>query len=74
MLLRGEHTDHTYDDVVTFCESHVLVREVVAGLEECRSDYILGAWTEPKMKEPLGCLVKVADTGQTFVELGLGGS
>ena len=32
MLLRGVRRDHSHDDVVTFCESHILVGEVVVGL------------------------------------------
>ena len=32
MLLRGVPRDHSHDDVVTFCESHILVGEVVVGL------------------------------------------
>ncbi len=73
MLLRGVPRDHSHDDVVTFCESHILVREVVVGLSERRGDYVRGAATEHKMKEPLGCLVKVAGTRQTFIERGVGG-
>ncbi len=73
MLLRGVHTDHSHDDVVTFCESHILVGEVVVGLGECRGDYVLGAATEPKTKETLSCFVSVAGKCQTFIERGVGG-
>ncbi len=73
MLLRGVHTDHSHDDVVTFCKSHILVGEVVVRLEERRGDYVPGVTTEHKMKEPLGCLVKVVGTCQTFIERGVGG-
>ena len=46
MLLRGVPRDHSHDDVVTFCESHILVGEVVVGLGERRGDYVPGAATE----------------------------
>ena len=38
MLLRGVPRDHSHDDVVAFCESHILVGEVVVGLGEHRGD------------------------------------
>ncbi len=40
MLLRGVPRDHSHDDGVTFCESHILVGEVVVGLGERRGDYV----------------------------------
>ena len=73
MLLRSVSRDHSHDDVVTFCESHILVGEVVVGLGERRRDYVAGAPTEHKMHEPLGCFVKVAGKCQTFIERGVGG-
>ncbi len=73
MLLRRVAQDHSYDDVITFCESHILVGEVVARLSERRGDYMRGVTTEPKTKEPLGRFVKVAGTCQTFIECGVGG-
>ncbi len=73
MLLRGVAQEHSHDDVVTFCESHILVGEVVVGLSVRRSDYVRGAATEPKTKEPLGRLVKVAGKCQTLIERGVGG-
>ncbi len=74
MLLRGIPRAHSHDDVVMFCESHILVGEVVVGLGECRGNYVLGAATEHKTKEPLGRLVKIAGKCQTFIERGVGGS
>ncbi len=53
MLLGGVPSEHSHDDVFTFCESHILVGEVVVGLGERRGDYVIGAATEPKTKEPL---------------------
>ena len=72
MLLRGVPQDHSHDDVVTFCESHILVGEVVVGLGERRGDYVLRPATEHKTKEPLGCFVNVAGKFQTFIERGVG--
>ena len=73
MLLPGVRQDHSHDEIVTFCESHILVREVVVGLGERCSDYGFGAATEHKTKKPLGCLVSVAGKCQTFIERGVGG-
>ena len=73
MLLRGVPRGHSHDDVVTFCESHILVGEVVVGLGERRGDYVPGAATEHETKEPLGCFVSVAGKYQTFIERGVGG-
>ncbi len=73
MLLRGVPRAHSHDDVVTFCESHILVGEVVVGLGERRGDYVAEAATEHKTQEPLGCLVSVAGKCKTFIERGVGG-
>ena len=73
MLLRGVAREHSHDDVVTFCESHILVGEVVVGLGERRGDYLPDAATEHKTKESLGCFVRVAGKCQTFIERGVGG-
>ena len=73
MLLGGVARKHPNDDVVTLCESHILVGEVVVGLGKCRGDYVRGAATEHKTKEPLGCFVNVAGKCQTFIERGVGG-
>ena len=73
MLLRGVTRDHSYDDVVTFCESHILVGEVVVGLGERHGDYVPGAATEHKTKESISCFVKVAGICQTFIEREVGG-
>ncbi len=73
MLLGGVAREHPNDDVVTLCESHILVGEVVVGLGERRGDYVPGAATEHKAKEPLGCFVNVAGKCQTFIERGVGG-
>ena len=73
MLLPGVARDHCQYDVVAFCESHILVGEVVVGLGERRGDYLPGAATEHKTKESLGCFVKVAGKCQTFIERGVGG-
>ncbi len=73
MLLRGVAQHHSHDDVVTLCKIHILVGEVVVGLSVRRGDYVLGATTEPKSKEPLGRFVKVAGKCQTFIERGVGG-
>ncbi len=73
MLLGGVVREHPNDDVVTLCESHILVGEVVVGLGERRGDYVPGAATEHKTKEPLGCLVNVAGKHQTFIDRGVGG-
>ena len=73
MLLRGVPQEHSHDDLITFCESHMLVGEIVVGLGERRGDYVPGPGTEPNMKELLGGLVKVAGTCQTFIERGVGG-
>ena len=73
MLLRSVAREHSHDDVVTFCESHILVGEVVVGLGERRGDYLPGAATEHKTKESLGCLVRVVGKCQTFIERGVGG-
>ena len=72
-MIRGVPQSHSHDDVVTFCESHILEGEVVVGLGERRGDYVPGAGTEHKTKEPLGCFVNVAGTCQTFIECGVGG-
>lgn len=68
MLLRGVAQDHSHDDVVTLCKSHILVGEVVVGLSERRGDYLHGAMAEPKTKESLGRFVKewVLRSGQTL--------
>ena len=71
MLLRGVSQGHSHDDIVTFCESHILVGEVVVGLGERRGDYVLGAATEPKTKEPLGCFVSVASKSRPSSNVGL---
>ena len=73
MLLGGVGREHPNDDVVTFCESHVLVGEVVIGLSIRRGDYVLGAATEHKTKETLGRFVKVAGKCQTFIERWISG-
>ena len=73
MLLRSVPREHSHDDVVTFCESHMLIAEVVVGLNECRGDYVRGAATEHKTKESFGRFVKVAGKYQTFIERGVGG-
>ena len=73
MLLGGVGREHPHDDVVTFCESHMLVGEVVVGLGERRGNYVPGAATEHKTKEPLGCFVSVSRKYQTFIERGVGG-
>ncbi len=73
MLLGGEGREHPNDDVVTLCEGYVLVGGVVVGLDERRGDYVPGAATEHKTKEPLGCFVNVAGTCQTFIECRVGG-
>ncbi len=73
MLLRGVRRDHSHDDVVTFCESHILEGEVVVGLGERRGDYVPGAATKHKTKEPLGCFVNVVGKCQTFIERWVGG-
>ena len=73
MSLRGVARDHSHDDIVTFCEGYVLVGEVVVGLGERRGDYVPGAATEHKTKEPLSCFVEVAGKCQTVIERGVGG-
>ena len=73
MLLGGVAREHSNDDVVTLCESHILVGKVVVGLGERRGDYVPGAATEHKTKEPFGCLVNGAGKYQTFIERGVGG-
>ena len=73
MLLRGVVREHPNDDVVTLCESHILVGEVVVGLGKRRGDYVRGAPTEHKTKEALRCFVNVAGKCQTFIERGIGG-
>ena len=72
MPLGGVRRGHSHDDVVTFRERHMLVGEVVVGLGERRGDYVPGAATEHKTKEPLGCGVSVAGKRQTFIERGVG--
>jgi len=72
MLLRCVAQHHSHDDIVTLCESHILVGKVVVGLDERRGDYVHGATTEPKTKEPLGRFIKVAGKCQTFIERGVG--
>ena len=52
MLFGGVGREHPNDDVVTLCEGYVLVGEVVVGLGERRGDYVPGAATEHKTKEP----------------------
>ena len=74
MLLGGVIREHPNDDVVTLCESHMLVGEIVVRLGKRRGDYLRGAATKQKTKEPLGCFVNVAGKYQTFVERGVGGS
>ncbi len=73
MLLGGVGRVHPNDDVVTFCESHILVGEVVVGLGERRGEYVLGAATEHKTEESLGNFVSIAGKCQTFIERGVGG-
>ena len=72
MLLGGVAREHSNDDVVTLCESHILVGEVVVGLGKRRGDYVRGAATEHKTKEPLSCFVNVVGKRQTFIEPGVG--
>ena len=43
MLLRSVPQEHSHDHVVTFCESHMLVGEIVVGLGERCGDYVAGA-------------------------------
>ena len=73
MLLRGVPADHSHDDVVTFCESHILVGEIVVGLDVRRGENLRYPATEHKTKEPLGYFVSVAGKCQTFIERGVGG-
>ena len=54
MLLRSVPRGHPHDDVVTFCESHILVGEVVVGLSECRGDYDLPPVVVPVLMRELG--------------------
>ena len=71
MLLRGLPRGHPHDDVVTFCERHILVGEVVVGLGERRCDDVPGAATEHETKEPLGCGVSVAGKCRPSSNVGL---
>ena len=73
MLLRGIPRDHSHDDVVTFCESHILVGEVVVGLDVFLRENLRYPATEHETKETLSCLVNVAGKYQTFIERGVGG-
>ena len=73
MLLGGVAREHPNDGVVTLCERHILAGKAVVGLGERRGDYVRGAATEHKTKEPLGCLVNEAGKCQTFIERGVGG-
>ncbi len=73
MLLGGVGREHPNDDVVTLCESHILVGEVVVGLDERRGDYVPGAATEHEAEETLSCFVDVAGKCQTFIKRGVGG-
>ena len=73
MLLGGVAREHPNDHVVTLCERHILVGEVVVGLGKRRGDYVPSAATEHESKESLGCFVNVAGKCQTFIERGVGG-
>ena len=73
MLLGGVAQEHPNDDVVTFREGHILVGEVVVGLDERRGDYVPGAATKHKTEEPLGCFVGVAGKRQPLFKRGVGG-
>ena len=73
MLLGGVPREHSHDDVFTFCESHILVGEVVVGLDVCRGENLRYPATEHKTKETLSCLVNVAGKSQTFIERRVGG-
>ncbi len=73
MLLGGVAREHPNDDVVTLCESHILVGEVVVGLGKRRRDYLRGVASEHETKEPLGCFINVARKCQTFIQRGVGG-
>jgi hypothetical protein len=46
----------------------------MVGLGERCGDYVAGATTEHKAKEPFGCFVKVPGKCQTFIERGFGSS
>ena len=73
MLLRGEARNHSHDDVVTFCEGHVLVGEVMVRLGEDRGDYLRSAATKHETEESLSRFVEVAGKLQTFIERGFSG-
>lgn len=73
MLLRGIAQDHSHEDVVALCKSHILVGEIVVGMSERRGNYMRGATAEPKTKKSLGRFVKVTGKCQTFIDRGVGG-
>ena len=73
MLLRGVGQQHSHDDVVAYCKSHILVGEVVIGLRVRRGDYVHGATAEAETKEPLGRFVKIAGKCQALIEPGVRG-
>jgi hypothetical protein len=67
MLFGSVARDHPHNSVVTPCEGHVLVGEVVGGLNKRCGDYVLGPTTEHEPKEALGRLIKVSGKRQTIM-------
>jgi len=74
MLLGGIARDHSYDRLVASGEGHILVGEIMTGLEERRRDDVRGAATEHEAEKALRCLIQVAGERQAFIQGWFGGS